>query len=92
MAEFKLTFGAPFFPFFVVITIAPFEALTPYSAVAAAPFKTLKLSISSGFRSPALLEKANCSELFGEFDPALGLTSPEKVSLFNAIPSTIISG
>ncbi|MNL56859.1 hypothetical protein D3C87_1803800 [compost metagenome] len=39
-------------PLFVVIKITPALALEPYSAEAAAPFKTEMLSISSGFRFP----------------------------------------
>jgi hypothetical protein len=47
----------PFFlllPFFVVIIMAPFWALEPYKAVAAAPLSTLILSISFGFISDAV--------------------------------------
>lgn len=40
----------PGLAFFVLIRITPFAACPPYKAEAEAPFKTLKLSISSGFR------------------------------------------
>ena len=40
--------GRPAFPFLVVITITPFDALGPYIAVAEASFNTSILSISSG--------------------------------------------
>ena len=72
--------------------MAPFAALTPYNAVAAAPFKTVKLAMSSGFISPALLAYANCDELPTAFEPELGKTFPENVSLSIASPSTIING
>ena len=38
--------------------MAPFLALAPYKSVAAAPFKTVIVSTSSGFISPALLPKS----------------------------------
>ena len=44
---FTVTVSLPFFPFFVVIIIAPLRPTDPYNADAVAPFKTLMLSISS---------------------------------------------
>ena len=41
----------PTLPFFVVITMAPFEAFSPYKAAAAAPVRTDIDSISSEFKS-----------------------------------------
>jgi len=42
-------------PFLVVIITTPLAALDPYNALAAAPFKTLIDSMSSGFISEAAL-------------------------------------
>ena len=44
-----------FLPCLVVIIIAPLEARDPYKADAAGPFNTETDSISSGFKSLALL-------------------------------------
>ena len=47
----KLIFGAPDFPRLVVIMTTPFAAREPYWAAAAAPFITLRLSMSFGLIS-----------------------------------------
>src|SRR5687768_16407993 len=48
--EEKSTLEEPVRPFLVVIMITPLPAWLPYRAAAEAPFNTVRLSISSGFR------------------------------------------
>ena len=68
----------PTFPFFVVITIAPLDALLPYNAAAAAPDKTDIDSMSSGFISAiASVEPCDC----------ISSEPPEALRLYIGIPS-----
>ena len=67
----------PCLPFLVVIKITPFPALDPYSAVAAASFNTLILSISFGLRPASRL---------------LEFVAPEKSPVFTGTPSIIHKG
>ena len=48
----KLTDPRPRFPALVLIIIAPFTPSEPYKAAAFAPFNTVMLSISLGFKRP----------------------------------------
>ncbi len=73
---------APFFPLFVVMINAPFEALEPYNAAAAGPFNTVTDSISSGLISLPRLPK---STLERSLDP------PTLLVLSIGVPSTTIS-
>ena len=67
----------PTFPFLVVITIAPLDALLPYNA-AGAPDKTDIDSMSSGFISAiASVEPCDC----------ISSEPPEALRLYIGIPS-----
>ena len=68
------------FPFLVVITITPLDPREPYNAVAAAPLRTLTVSISSGLMSIAPLPKS-----YPPLPPPLEL----EISLLTGVPSTI---
>src|SRR5258707_473186 len=70
-------FNLPLLPFLVVITSAPLAAWIPYKAVAAPPFRIVRLSISSGLMSTALLAVGTltayplpCSELLSMGTPS----------------------
>ena len=83
MEEFTETFVLEFFfPFFVVMITAPFLAREPYNAAAAAPFKIVIVSTSSGLISPARLPK---STLFP-------IVPPAEVELLIGNPSTTNKG
>src|SRR5690606_38686948 len=76
----KLRVVFPAFPFLVVMMTAPLAALTPYSAVAAAPFRTDMDSTSAGLMSAAL------------FDIPLAELADSMVELSMGTPSTTKRG